>query len=195
MRKRRTALSHRNGWPAVWQPQPGEILAGVIDRYAIGHTPQGPVRTVIVSEEPTGERVSLWLSSTSLLSLFAQHRPQPGERISVRYRWRGADHGYSRWILSVDCRETLDFSPLGGEASDEAPWHRERGMAVERLELPETIVLKEWPHLEVYRWSSYSPHLQAIERFCKIWRRWASHTRLLTTLASLKTALRVLSLQ
>jgi hypothetical protein len=26
----------------------------------------------------------------------------------------------------MDRSETLDFSPLGGEASDEAPWHRER---------------------------------------------------------------------
>jgi hypothetical protein len=68
----------------------------VIDRYAIGHTPHGPVRTVIISEEPAGERVSLWLSSTSLLSLFAQYQPQPGERIGVRDRGRAPDHGYAR---------------------------------------------------------------------------------------------------
>jgi len=98
------------------------VLVGVIDRYAIGHTPQGPVRAVIVTAEPTGAQVSLWLSSTILLSLFAQHQPHPGARIGVRYRWSDLDHGYHRWMLIVDRPEALDFSPLGGEASDEAPW-------------------------------------------------------------------------
>jgi hypothetical protein len=149
----------------------------VIDRYAIGQTPHGPVRTVIVSQEPTGEPVSLWLSSTNLLSLFAQHQPQPGERIGVRYRWRDPDNGYSRWLLSVDRREPLDFSPLGGEASDEAPWHRTKSLIVERLERADAIVLKE------------SPHLQVIERFCTIWRRRATYHRLVTALASVKRAL------
>src|SRR5918912_2129970 len=80
--------------PPAWRPQPGEVLVGVIDRYAISHMPQGAVRTVIVTEEPTGERVSLRLSSRILLSLFAQHQPHPGERIGVRYRWRDLDNGY-----------------------------------------------------------------------------------------------------
>jgi len=38
-----------------WRPRPGEVLAGVIDRYTISDTPQGPVRTVIVTEERTGQ--------------------------------------------------------------------------------------------------------------------------------------------
>lgn len=131
MRKLPDAPQPRSGWPPAWHPQPGEVLAGVIDRYAIGHTPHGSVRTVIVSEEPTGEQVSLWLSSTTLLSLFAQHQPKPGERIGVRYRWSDPDKGYARWMLSVDRLGALDFSPLGGEAFDEAPWHRGRSVAVE----------------------------------------------------------------
>lgn len=131
---------HGDGWPPAWQPQPGDVLTGVIDGFVIGQTPHGPVRTVIVSEEPRGERVSLWLSSTSLLSLFAQHQPKPGERISVRYRWGDRGKAYSRWMLHVDRLDALDFSPLGGEASDEAPWHRERGVAVERLALADTVL-------------------------------------------------------
>jgi hypothetical protein len=194
MCNRHDALPPRAGWPPSWQSRPGEVLVGVIDRYAIGHTPQGPVRLVIVSEEPTGERVSLWLSSTSLLSLFAQYRPQPGGRISVRYRWRGPGQEYSRWMLSVDYREIVDFSPLGGEACDEAPWHRESGVAVKRLELPDTTVFKEWPELAVYRWSRKSLYLQVIERFCKIWRRAVTSTRLLMPLAPLKRALHALSM-
>jgi hypothetical protein len=57
--------------PPTWRPQP-EILAGVIDRYTVSETPQGFVRIVIVTEEQTGERVPLPLTSTSLLALFAQ---------------------------------------------------------------------------------------------------------------------------
>ena len=108
-----------------WRPQPGEVLAGVIDQYTISDTPQGPVRTVIVTEERTGEQVSVQLASTSLLALFAQQQPHPGARIDVRYRWHTPGHGYQRWRLRMDRPAPLEWSPLGGEASDEAPWHRE----------------------------------------------------------------------
>jgi hypothetical protein len=102
----------------------------VIDRYTISYTPQGLVRTVIVTEARTGARVSLRLASTSLLALFAQYQPHPGERIDVRYRWNAPDQGYQRWRLLMDRPEMVDFSPLGGEASDEAPWHHERRGAI-----------------------------------------------------------------
>jgi hypothetical protein len=186
----------RNRYDALapWQPQPGHVLVGVIDRYATGHTPQGPVRMVVVRQEPTGEEVRLWLSSTSLLSLFAQYRPLPGERICVRYRWRGPGKAYSRWMLSVDCRQGLDFSPLGGEISDEAPWHRERGAVAERLELADTTIFKEWSQPEVYRWSSQSPYPQVIEHLAKIWRRGITATRPLTAMAPLRRALHAMSM-
>jgi hypothetical protein len=64
-------------------------------------------------------------------------------------------------------------------------------VAVERLELADTIVLKEWPHPAVYRWPSYSPHLDVIERFCEIWRRRVTYHRLVTALASLTRTLRI----
>lgn len=114
----------------TWRPQPGEVLVGVIDRYTISATPQGLVRTVIVIEERTGEPVCLRLASTSLLALFAQSQPHPGERIDVRYRWHTPDHAYQRWRLLVDRPETLNFSALGGEASDDAPWQPERRVAL-----------------------------------------------------------------
>jgi hypothetical protein len=110
----------------LWRPQPGEVLAGVIDCYTVSDTPQGPVRTVIVAEEQTGELVGVQLASTSLLSLFVQHQPHPGVRIDVRYRGHTADYGYQRWTLLIDRPAPLELSPLGGEATDEAPWHRER---------------------------------------------------------------------
>ena len=140
MRYRHNERPHGDNWPPAWRPQPGEVLVGVIDRYAMGHTPDGPIRTVIVTEEPTGVRVRLWLSSMILLSLFAQHQPRPGERIGVRYRWRDLDNSYHRWMLVVDRPEILDFSPLGGEVSDEVPWQRKRGVAIAHLELVDTVL-------------------------------------------------------
>jgi hypothetical protein len=95
----------------------------VIDRYTISDTPQGPVRTVIVTEARTGEQVRVPLASTSLLALFAQQQPHPGARIDLRYRWHAPDQAYQRWRLRLDRPAPLEFSPLGGEASDEAPWH------------------------------------------------------------------------
>jgi hypothetical protein len=139
MQNRHDERPHGDNWPPAWRPQPGEVLVGVVDRYAIGHTPDGLIRTVIVTEELTGVRVRLWLSSTILLSLFAQHQPRPGERIGVRYCWRDLDNGYHRWMLVVDRPEVVDFSPLGGEVSDEVPWQRKRGVAIARLE-PADIV-------------------------------------------------------
>ncbi len=135
MRNRYDAHSRRDDEPPTWQPQPGEVLAGVIDRYTISRTPRGLVRTVMVTDERTGERVRLRLASTSLLALFAQSQPHPGERIDVRYRWHAPGHGYQRWTLLMDRPETLDFSPLGGETSDEAPWHREQRVAMAVAEL------------------------------------------------------------
>jgi hypothetical protein len=130
MGNRYDARPRRDDGPPTWQPQPGEVLAGVIDRYTVSETPQGFVRTVIVTEERTGRQVGVRLASTSLLALFAQHQPRPGARIDVRYRWHAPGHGYQRWRLLMDRPEPLDLSPLGGEASDEAPWHRERRVAV-----------------------------------------------------------------
>ena len=125
MRNRYATHLCEDDGPPTWRPKAGEVLTGVVDRYTVSETPQGFVRTVIVTEERTGEQVSLQLASTSLLALFAEQQPQPGARIEVRYRWHTPDHGYQRWRLRTDRPAPLDWSPLGGEASDVAPWHRE----------------------------------------------------------------------
>jgi hypothetical protein len=130
MQNRQHARPHGHDGPPTWRPPSGAVLTGVIDRYTVSEIPQGFVRTVIVRKERTGEQVSVQLASTSVLALFAQHQPHPGERIDVRYRWHAPGRSYQRWTLLMDRPETLDFSPLGGEASDEAPWHRERRVAM-----------------------------------------------------------------
>jgi hypothetical protein len=114
MRNRYDARPPWDDGPPIWQPQPGEVLAGVIHQYTISQTPQGLVRTVIVTEARTGARIRLQLASTSLLALFAQYQPHPGAWINVRYRWKAPDQAHQRWRLSVDHPEPLDFSPLGG---------------------------------------------------------------------------------
>jgi hypothetical protein len=134
-----THLCEDDGAP-TWRPKAGEILTGVIDRYTVSETPRGFVRTVIVTEERTGEQVSLQLASTSLLALFAEQQPHPGARIEVRYRGHTLGHGYQRWRLLTDHPVPLELSPLGGEASDEAPWHPERRGA--------TALAGPTPHLQ-----------------------------------------------
>jgi hypothetical protein len=115
------------GWPEAWRPKPGEVLIGVIESYDIGHTPYGPVRTVIATEEKTGEKVSLWLSSTVLLEQFKRHQPKPGERFGLKYLGKDAEKGYHRYRLIIDRPAVVeDFSPLGGEEDDadaDAPWN------------------------------------------------------------------------
>jgi DDE superfamily endonuclease len=64
---------------------------------------------------------------------------------------------------------------------DKASWHK--GAVV-------TTALAASPHLELYPLPSYSPKLQAIERFWKVLRRRATHHRLFWTLTTLKKALR-----
>lgn len=64
---------------------------------------------------------------------------------------------------------------------DNAPWHQAPGIAE---------VLVAHPHLHLYRLPSYSPHLNLIERFWRVLRRRATHNRLFTTMAEVRTALR-----
>jgi DDE superfamily endonuclease len=64
---------------------------------------------------------------------------------------------------------------------DNAPWHQVPGIAE---------VLAAHPHLHLYRLPSYSPHLNLIERFWRVLRRRATHNRLFTTMAEVRTALR-----
>lgn len=111
-------LQDWDGWPEAWNPKPGGNLVGTVRRYDVGQSAFGPVHTVIVEREASGEFVSVWLSSTVLLSLFQQHRPKVGERIGLRYLGKHPEKGYRRYVLLVDRPESVPtFAPLGGEAS------------------------------------------------------------------------------
>lgn len=101
-------------WPSPWKPNVDEVLVGEILSYDRGFTPFGEVRTVIIRQE-SGEKVSLWLSSTVLLDLFRRYEPKVGEKIGLKYLGKDARKGYHRYRLVVDRDEANDFSPLGGE--------------------------------------------------------------------------------
>ena len=113
-----TTLNEWEGFPPAWRPKAGEVLVGEIENYDAGFTPYGEVRTVIVKREDTGERVSVWLSSTVLLGLFNRHKPKRGERIGLKYLGKDPHKGYHRYQLLVDREEPLDFSPHGGEVDE-----------------------------------------------------------------------------
>lgn len=123
MRDLKRELDTWTGYPPAWRPKVGDVLVAVIDGYDIGHTPYGAVRTCIVTEEATNTKVSLWLSSTVLLDLFNKHKPIPGEKIGLKYLGKDDDKKYHRYRLVVDRPTVVDFSPLGGEDSEEgSPW-------------------------------------------------------------------------
>jgi hypothetical protein len=112
------------GWtgeyPEAWIPKEGETLVGTVLQYGIGQGTFGPVRTAII-EKDDGERLSVWLSSTVLLSEFDRAKPRPGERVGLKYGGKHPTKGYKRFCLLVDRgKEDLpSFSPLGGEPGDD----------------------------------------------------------------------------
>jgi hypothetical protein len=119
MRNLQGELENWNGYPPAWIPKPEDILVGFLESYDIGYTRYGEVRTVMVAEENTGDKWSIWLSSTVLLSLFDKHKPRPGERIGLKYLGKDPEKGYHKYRLLVDRpAEAQDFSALGGEEDD-----------------------------------------------------------------------------
>jgi len=115
MRDLAKELDEWGEWPPAWKPAPGEVLLGRVLRYSVGAGQYGPVRTCLL-EKGDGSRVSVWLSSCVLLSLFERERPRVGERIGLKFLGRHETKGYKKFGLIVDREEQEpDFSPLGGE--------------------------------------------------------------------------------
>ena len=100
-------------YPPAWHPEPGEILVGTIRRYDEGRTPYGQVRTVIIQDEETGERVSLWISGAVIRNEFDRLRPEPGERVGIRYLGKDQQKGYHKYKMRVD-RDANSAGAVGG---------------------------------------------------------------------------------
>lgn len=103
-------------YPPAWHPEPGEILVGRIVRYDEGRTPYGQVRTVIVQDEETGERVSIWLSNTVLKNEFDRLSPAAGERIGIRYVGKDDQRSYHKYKVRLD-RDAHVGSPGASSAA------------------------------------------------------------------------------
>lgn len=104
-------------YPPAWKPEPGEILIAKVLAYDTGHTRFGPVRTALLVNTETGERLTLWLSNTVLLRAFEELQPQPGEVIGIKHLGMDPARGYRRYKMRVDRPDS--FSPLGGEVADQ----------------------------------------------------------------------------
>jgi transposase len=102
-----------------------------------------------------------------------RQKPTPGQRCLQEW--------FARHVRDVARAYPAAQYPRVVLVIDNAPWHR-GALATE--------VLKEWPHIELYRLPSYSPHLQLLERFWKVLRRRATPNRLLRALGQLKQTLR-----
>ena len=87
---------------------------------------------------------------------------------------------FARHLRDIGRAYPIERYPRVVLVIDNAPWHR--GGLIAK-------VLNQLPQLRLYRLLSYSPQLQVIDRFWKVFRRRATHNRLFPTQARLKQAL------
>jgi hypothetical protein len=114
--------------------------------------------------------------TTRLLEQPARSKLKTGH--SKQQRLQGAFAAHLQDIARMYPAKT---SPEAVITIDNAPWHS--GARVE-------AILAAHPHLRLYRLPSYSPQLNVIERFWRLLRRRATHNRLFTSMAALRTTLR-----
>jgi transposase len=119
---------------------------------------------------------------TGRLTTRLVERPRvPAKPKQARSRQRCLQEGFARHVRDIARAYPATQDPRVVLVIDNAPWHRGALM---------TQVLTACAHLELYRLPSYSPQLQVIERFWRVWQRRATHNRLFLPLAQLKHALR-----
>jgi hypothetical protein len=103
-----------------------------------------------------------------------RHRPGPSKTARLQ-------HAFAAHLRAIARAYPATLGKPVLVTIDNAPWHQGTGVAE---------VLAVHPQLQLYRLPSYSPHLNLIERFWRVLRRRATHNRLFTTMAELRTALR-----
>jgi transposase len=124
---------------------------------------------------------ALNLVTGQLTTRIVDHSRAKAPRQNTKSRRRRLQEAFARHLRDMARAYPLEQSPRVVLVIDNAPWHR--GALI-------TEVLKQSPQVELYRWPSYSPQLQVIERVWKVVRRRATHNRLFPTIAQLKGALR-----
>lgn len=72
------------GFPESWRPEEGEKIIGTVVEYGVGPTDYGERDTVVV-RLADGTEKTVWLLHDVLINQFKREKPQPGERIAVKY--------------------------------------------------------------------------------------------------------------
>ena len=122
-------LDRDQEFPPSWRPLEGDQIVGVIERYSHGTSSLtgDPVQIVWI-EDDQGNRHSVWLNCAVLVSKFADLKPQPGERVGIRYMGKHEAKNYKIFRVVVDraaappAAPTFDAPPVPAEmAADVAP--------------------------------------------------------------------------
>jgi hypothetical protein len=113
--------------PAIILKEPGARAEGTLVEYSAAPTrfSNGKDVPIAVIEDKDGNRGSLWLNTTVLLSQFAKIRPKPGERMVITYRGLkdDADPPYHDWRVTCPDRPPYvpDWDALAGEFVEDEP--------------------------------------------------------------------------
>lgn len=129
-----SADNFQEEYPESWQPDTGDFVGGVIQRYDRASTEfrgerrEHPICVLEVehisggAEVSRGDELGVWLLHTVLLSKFEELRPRPGERIGIRKTPSPPDKAYHDYVVKVDRdpedEEVPDFSKYKRTASD-----------------------------------------------------------------------------
>jgi DDE superfamily endonuclease len=114
--------------------------------------------------------------TTRLLEQPARSKAKTGH--SKQQRLQGA---FAAHLQDIARMYPATTSPEVVITIDNAPWHRGARVAA---------IFAAHPQLRLYRLPSYSPQLNVIERFWRVLRRRATHNRLFTSMAAVRTTLR-----
>jgi len=110
-----------DSFPEGWRPEPDEKIVGTVDSVDEFEGKFGayPVLTII---EDGGGDVSVHCFHTVLKREVARQRPEPGDRIAIKYFGRDEERGYERYRVIVE-KETgktpIDWSKHERDAEEE----------------------------------------------------------------------------
>jgi len=114
-----------------------------------------------------------------LTTRLVERLKEPRKRRASPSRGRCLQAARARYVGDIGRAYPAAQYPRVVLVIDNAPWHK--GALL-------TAVLRQQAHLELYRWPSYSPQLQVIERLWKVLRRRATHNRVFMAVGHLKRA-------
>jgi hypothetical protein len=128
-------------FPKAWVPeQPGEELAGELDRYESGTTAYGE-QTIAVLRTLDGAERAVWLIHAVLRDEFAKLQPRPGELVLIRYLGKrepaGGGSAYVSYRLEVDRPDAVpDWAAVGGEPAQISDPPPEQGVGGPDEDIP-----------------------------------------------------------